>query len=84
MDAKAEITKVLKDVQESAKEFAAFSLAISSKALGRAQAHLKKVETSLKIQADKLQPTAPPAPAATDASAAPPAAPAAPDADAAK
>jgi hypothetical protein len=58
MDAKAEFTKVLRDVQASAKEFAALSLNASHKALEFAGAHIKKAQERLKVQAEKLQPEA--------------------------
>jgi hypothetical protein len=54
MDAKVEITRMLKDVQESAKEFAALSLSMSSKAFEFASAQLKKAQETLKVQAEKL------------------------------
>ena len=56
MDAKAEFNKVWKDVQESAKEFAAYSLSMSSKALELAAERIKKAQESLKVQAEKLAP----------------------------
>jgi hypothetical protein len=56
MDAKAELNKVWKDVQASAKEFAALSLSMSSKALEFASEHIKKAQESLKVQAEKLAP----------------------------
>ena len=54
MDAKAEFNKVWKDVQESAKEFAALSLSVSSKAFEFASAQMKKAQETLKVQAEKL------------------------------
>lgn len=60
------ITRVLKDVQASAKEFAALGLSASSKALERASAHLKKVEASLKPQPEAaVEKTAAPTPTDT-------------------
>jgi hypothetical protein len=56
MDAKAEFTKVLKDVQASAKEFAALSLNASHRALEFAGTHIKKAQERLKAEAEKLQP----------------------------
>jgi hypothetical protein len=54
MDAKTEFTKMLKDVQASAKEFAAMGLSMSSKALEFAGASIKRAQESLKVQAEKL------------------------------
>jgi hypothetical protein len=47
MDAKAEITRFLKDVQASAKEFATYGLQMSAKALDTASARLKGLEKKL-------------------------------------
>jgi hypothetical protein len=54
MDAKMELNKLWKDVQESAKEFASYGLQMSSKALDFTAAQLKTVETMLSKQAQKL------------------------------
>ena len=59
MDAKAEFNKVWKDVQESAKEFAALSLSYSSRALEFAGERIKKAQESLKVRAEKLAPEPP-------------------------
>jgi hypothetical protein len=56
MDAKVEFQKVVKDVTESAREFAALGLSYTSKALEVAGAKLKKAEETLKTQAEKLHP----------------------------
>lgn len=55
MDAKAEITRLWKDVQESAREFASLGLASSIKALEATGTHLKTLEEKLKGTAEKLR-----------------------------
>lgn len=55
MDAKAEITKLWKDVQASAKEFASLGLASGAKALETTSARLKTLEEKLKGTAEKLR-----------------------------
>jgi hypothetical protein len=54
MEFKTEITKVLKDVQASAREFASLGLATGGKALEAARVQLGKLEENLKRQAEKL------------------------------
>jgi hypothetical protein len=54
MDAKVEITRVLKDLQASAREFAALGLAAGSKALERTNAHLRTLEENMKKTAERL------------------------------
>ena len=56
MDAKTELNKILKDVQASAKEFAHYSLTMTSKALDVAATRLKSLEQDLKARAEKLAP----------------------------
>ena len=73
MDAKAELSKVLKDLSASAREFAAYGLTTGQKALSVTGATLKRVEETLKRHADKLAKKDEPA-------AAPEAAPPAPEA----
>jgi hypothetical protein len=55
MDAKAEITKLWKDVQASAREFASLGLASGAKALEATGARLKTFEEKLKGTAEKLR-----------------------------
>lgn len=55
MEIKTEITKLLKDVQASAREFASLGLQTSSKALEAARGQLSKLEENLKRQAEKLK-----------------------------
>ncbi len=55
MDTKAEITKMWKDVQASAREFAFHGLEMSTKALEKTSVKLKSLEESLKRTADKLK-----------------------------
>jgi hypothetical protein len=57
MDAKAEITKFLKDVQDSAKEFAHHSLQTTTKVLDVATKRLETLTADLKARAEKLAPT---------------------------
>jgi hypothetical protein len=70
MDPRAEINKIWKDVQASAREFASYSLQMSSRALDVAATRLKSLETNLKERAEKLGHTEKPGdgekPAATD------------------
>jgi hypothetical protein len=54
MDAKMELNKLWKDLQESAKEFASYGLQMGSKALDFTAAQLKTAETLLTKQAQKL------------------------------
>lgn len=54
MDAKVEITRVLKDLQASAREFAALGLAAGGKALERTNAHLRSLEENMKKTAERL------------------------------
>jgi hypothetical protein len=69
MDTKHEITKLWKDVQDSAREFAHYSLQMSSSALSFTAQRLRTLEETLKAKAEKLAPekpaeqAAPPAPA---------------------
>jgi hypothetical protein len=56
MDAKTEITKLWKDVQDSAREFAHYSLQMSSKALDFTAQRLRTLEETLKARAEKLAP----------------------------
>ena len=55
MDAKVEITKMLKDLQSSAREFAAMGLSVGTKALKFAGANLKSLEENLEKTAEKLK-----------------------------
>jgi hypothetical protein len=60
MDAKAEITRLWKDVQASAREFASLGLASGIKALEATGTRLKKFEDKLKGHAEKLKKDEPP------------------------
>ncbi len=55
MDAKHELNKRLKDLQASAREFAAMGLSVGTKALQFTGAHLKTLEESLQKTAEKLK-----------------------------
>lgn len=55
MDAKAEITKLWKDVQASAREFASLGLASGIKALEVTGTRLKTLEDRLKGTVEKLK-----------------------------
>lgn len=57
MDVKTEITKVLKDLEASAREFASLGLATGGKALEATRGALGRLEENLKRQADKLKAT---------------------------
>ena len=69
MDAKAELNRVLKDLQASAREFAAMGLAVGTKALQFTGAHLKTFEESLSKTAERLKKDAEPTDAAAPAEA---------------
>jgi hypothetical protein len=56
MNTKAELTKIWKDVQDSAKEFAHYSLQTTSKVLDVAAKHLGDLTADLKARAEKLAP----------------------------
>ena len=56
MDPKAEINKLWKEVQESAREFAHYSLQNATKALDFTAQRLKSLEETLKAKAEKLAP----------------------------
>ncbi len=64
MDPKTEITKLWKDVQDSAREFAHYSLQMSSKALDFTAQRLRTLEEQLKAKAEKLAPEKPAEPTA--------------------
>lgn len=55
MNAKAEITRLWKDVQASAREFASLGLASGAKALEVTSTRLKTFEEKLKGTAEKLR-----------------------------
>lgn len=59
MDAKAEITRFLKDVQSSAKEFATYSLQMSTKALDTVSARLRGLEKKLSPEDTAVAPPPP-------------------------
>ena len=55
MEVKTEITRLLKDLSASAREFASLGLATGGKALEAARGHLGRLEENLKRQAEKLK-----------------------------
>jgi hypothetical protein len=55
MDTKAEITRLWRDVQASAREFASLGLASSIKALEATSTGIKALEEKLKGTAEKLK-----------------------------
>ena len=66
MDPKAEITKLWKDVQESAREFAHYSLQNATKALDFTAQRIRSWEETLKAKAEKLAPEKAPEATKTD------------------
>jgi hypothetical protein len=56
MDAKANFNKFVKDISESAREFASYSLSYGSKALDFSAQKLKEAEARLKERAEKWAP----------------------------
>lgn len=58
MDARAELNKLWKDLQESAREFASFGLESASRALDFTATTLKRAEDQLRKQAEKFAPKA--------------------------
>jgi len=54
MDPKTEVTKIWKDLQASAKEFAHYSLTLGSKYLDVAATRIKGLEEKVKARAEKL------------------------------
>ena len=59
MDAKAEMTKLWKEIQDSAKEFASFGLQVSSRALDFTAGTLSSLKQELARTAEKLHPDKP-------------------------
>ena len=55
MDVKNEITKLLKDLDASAREFASLGLATGGKALEATRGALGRIEENLKRHAEKLK-----------------------------
>ncbi len=53
-----DFNKIIKDVQDSAKEFASTGLQLGSKALDFTATHLKTIEAELRKNAEKLAPKA--------------------------
>jgi hypothetical protein len=51
-----DINKILKDLQDSAKEFASTGLTLGSKALDAAASQLKTIQAELQKNAEKLAP----------------------------
>jgi hypothetical protein len=66
MDAKQEITRILKDVQASAREFAQLGLSTGVRALEYTGGRLKSLEENLKRTAEKLKQNGHDAPAAEE------------------
>ena len=54
MDAKAEVNKLWKDLQDSAREFASFGLQVSGKALDATTGALNNLKDEVHKKAEKL------------------------------
>jgi hypothetical protein len=63
MDPKAELTRIWKDMQMSAREFACYGLHMSSKALDYTATTLRTLESEFKKTAERIAPKPESAPA---------------------